>query len=161
MNTPNSNKFTNFRQSDEFNSDFISRNYKSLKYYTDKRMDPNVNMDHLLSLQKEQYSINNKLHFQEVVSDRQKTILPPMPLLTNPSLQRGPYNVKTENSLQQGIVRDRKSCNPKEYSYYTRTNEIFTGLPITFNTRSTPMVPKTHNLRAGVNTRDMNYEYKN
>lgn len=152
---------TNLKQDPKYNKEFASKNFKTLKYYTDNYNDPSVNLNKLLTLQDEFANVSNKLHYSEVVADRQKTVLPPLPLLTSPSLIRGKQNTEVEDNLRGQMVRDKKSCNPFDEQIYNRHFAIFETMPITFNSVKTPGVQINHSLRGGVDTRENNFDYIN
>lgn len=154
-------QFTNLKQDTKYTEDYKSKNYKTLKYYTNNYNDPSVNLNKLLTIQSEFADASNKLRYSEVVSDRQKTVLPPLPLLTTPSMIRGQQNVVVEDELRSSLIKDKKSCNPQEIEMYNRHFYIFDSLPITYNTRQTPTVQDSHNLRGGIDTRENNFEYRN
>lgn len=153
--------YTNLKQDPEYKKEFESKNFKSLKYHTQNFNDPKVNLNKLLTFQSEFSNVSNSLRYSEVVASRQKTILPPLPMLTTPSLIRGQQNVVIEDSIRPNMIRDRKSCNPKENQNYNRTFQIFDSLPVVFNTPQTPFVQANHSLRGGVDTHSMKYTYAN
>lgn len=158
-NTNDYNKLTNLKQDISYNKDFSSRNYQSLRYYTNNFNDPAVNMDKLLAFQDQHANVDNVLRFSEVVSDRQKIVLPPLPLATSPNLIRGQQNVIVEDQLRPNLIRDRKSCNPKDNELYKRSFYIFDNMPITYNTQNVSFTQKDHAHRGGVDTRNVKYDY--
>ncbi len=160
MNGKDYNKQTGLKQDPSYNSDFQSKNFKSLKYYTESFNDPAINLDKLLVVQNQFANVDNNLRYSSVVSDRQKTIYPPTGLATTPFLGRGSHNVDIENAMRSDMSRDRKVCNPKDDHLYKRTFYIFEGMPIVYNTERTPMTQKDHSHRGGIDTHQINYEYK-
>lgn len=152
-------KLTNLKQDPKYTQEFAAKNFKTLKYYTNNYNDPSVNLNKLLTIQSEFADVSNKLRYSEVVADRQKTVLPPMPMLTSPSLIRGKQNTTVEDQLRSHTLRDRKSCNPQDVEMYSRHFYIFDTMPHTFNTPSTPGTQASHSLRGGIDTREQNSEY--
>ncbi len=152
---------TNLKQDPKYNKEFASKNFKTLKYYTENYNDPSVNLNKLLTLQDEFADVSNKLHYSEVVADRQKTVLPPLPLLTSPSLIRGKQDTEIEDNLRGQMVRDKKSCNPFDEKIYNRHFAIFDSMPITYNSVKTPGVQMDHSFRGGIDTRENNFDYTN
>lgn len=154
-------EFTNLKQDSKYKQDYNSKNFKSLKYYTNNYNDPSINLDKLLSFQNDFANSSNNLRYSEVVSSRQKTIFPPLPLLTTPSLIRGRGDVDTEDFLRGNNIRDRKTCNPKLDGYYERTFQIFDNMPVIYNTPETPFTQAEHSLRGGIDTHSVKYTYTN
>lgn len=154
-------EFTNLKQDSNYKQDYSSRNFKTLKHQTNNYNDPTINLDKLITFQNQFASASNNLRYSEVVSSRQKTIVPPLPLLTTPSLIRGKGNTDIEDSLRGNHIRDRKTCNPKHENYYNRTFQIFDTMPVVYNTPETPFTQAEHSLRGGIDTHSVKYTYTN
>jgi hypothetical protein len=160
-NTSDYNKLTNLKQDNTYSKDFSAKSYQTLKYYTNNYNDPQVNMDKLLVFQQQHANVDNSLRYSEVVSDRQKIILPPLPLATSPNLMRGQQDVVMEDQIRPNLIRDRKSCNPKDNESYKRSFYIFDNMPIRYNTENVSFTQKDHSHRGGVDTRNVKYDYYN
>jgi hypothetical protein len=153
---------TSLKSDQGYLDQYSNQSFKTLRHYTENFNDPTVNLNKLVTMQAEFMDANNFLSRVENVSQRMKTVLPPLPLLTNPSLRYSGSNIQTDSNLRPVILRDRKSCNPKETRSYIRSFSIFDNgtVPQIYNTRENPGVQDSHSLRGGIDSRMSKYTYK-
>ncbi len=153
----NFNKFTNLKQDSEYSDNYTKNNFKTLKYYTNNFVQPNLKLDNLLQIQQEIINNSNELHYSQVVSDRQKTIYPPTPILTTPDMRRQGKDTAIEDTARSNYVLNKKTCRDKEIDSYNRTFQIFDTMPIKYNNYSQFGVQDSDALRGGINTRTKDY----
>lgn len=153
----NFNNFTNLKQDSEYSDNYTKNNFKTLKYYTNNFVKPNIKLDNLLQFQQDFITNSNELHYSQVVTDKQKTIYPPNPILTTPDMRRQGKDTTMEDSIRPNYVLNKKTCRQKETNSYTRTFQIFDSMPLRYTQTEQFGVQDSHDLRSGINTRTKDY----
>jgi hypothetical protein len=61
---------------------------------------------------------------------RNKQELRSLPMATSPGLYKGTVNVDVEDNIRGGDLKQKKSCNPKDNTFYDRSFYIFDNLSV-------------------------------